>query len=1276
MNELHLQDKFLIPFFCDDLKYKEVKANTVTNSLIIEEDLEAFISETPLNRKAYESLVKKYRSNKAQLLKDLIALIHERIGSSRNMALFINANKSITLQGVKLHLFYPSDSVIHGNDLFDENIFSVVQELPYKFKFQGEKIFSFRPDIVLFVNGIYLGYSELKSNYTSQSANKNGRGKVIKDYFEAVKAYHQYIDSNNMLSENEKLTQRKDFLKIFEKAIHITTTDIGETYVIRTIADYFDEILMTCREGKFDREEVEKKAHGVFKLYPLMKPEADKKNKLKELFNALYSKFMIEKEILYYNFIERDVHVKKGIKEVKNEQGFLISPRPKQKFGTDKIMAKIDEFLDHEQDPEYFEKLLAKQLVGVSESKKAELLQKRRSYSNNKNVYSLLMQYAAGFGKSNIIGWSALQLKDLRRPDANGNVDYVYDKVMIVVDRLQLRSQIDSLMLNMNIDKRMVVEATNKKTFQQALASDSRIVIVNLQKFGAVKEMMDASVLEKLAKMRIVFLIDEIHRSNSGDQHEEMVSIFDELQSPFDRDLYADKANKKNLIVGFTATPDDHTLARFGEFSDYAESEKLWRPFDSFTMKEAIEDGFILNPLKNIVPVASKMLFDLPTNPLEGFTEKEFKDAQKKQVYENRGRIDAISKYVADLLVKDVYRQIRGTGKAMLAVYSIKAAIAYKEAVNKYFKELVQQPKYEKYAEAPIHIVYSSNQDEQSATGLNEGLSEEKVLESFALKKNGLIIVVAKLQTGFDEKKLHTLFLDKEIRGISAIQTISRVNRTAKHKNDCKIVDFSYNNVNVQNIKDAFEHFSDVVVSDFDPFGDKKVLNILLSELYKSDSYDKFYNIFMGIYKDPIKREQPESYLDFENSLSKYIEANPQRTADTKAKAAQYFTILNRIEFVIALEAKYSDPSFLFFWRKFNTLYNMLHRSEDIKDPIEVYFDNQIGMVEIVAEETKNKKKKPTEVATGTSPNTSGQYDIIAIIAARNEQEEKIGSLILEFESKITDLFEYVKGSTEGERLVVKIKSHVSEDEIYDDFAKIYRRYRALYRSKVGDYFFKETEDLVDKLCDDFEATIKENFGITKPLIIGERKFYKHSQFTYLENATELATATFKTEMPFEKNSDGLLLTGKYQELSEIGIVSPDILNSSFFALELLEQASNDLFLPLYDGKRSGVVWTIKQVREGSVLSEIVAFIVEVHGDESIKPFSENVIYDIGKLAVGGLITKVIERVRTNLKNNQEPKTKELKDRIEPVFLPEATTVIDFRLNEKAKAKWGANLDS
>jgi len=1078
MSELHLQDKFLIPFFKRELGYQEVKANTIApNTLIIEEDLQAFIATTTLNAKPYKTLLRKYSGDAPALLADLIALIQERIASSRNMALFINANKSVTLQGVKLHLFYTDDSVIHGSDLFTQNIFSVVQELPYKYRYNNKKVFSFRPDITLFVNGLYLGYSELKSNLTNQTAKKNGRGKVIKDYFTAVSAYHTTFDQHPTLTDKEKDHYRKDLLKIFEKAIHITATDIAETYVIRTISSFFDEILATCRDGKYDDKEYKKNAKAIFKPYPLLNPTADKKDKLKELFTAHYGKSFIEKEILYYNFIERETVVTKGKsgskKELKGDRGRFIAPRPKQKFGTDKILAKIDEFLEHESEDDYFIHQLERQLAHISADKRAELIAKRQAYANNKNVYSLLLQYAAGFGKSNIIGWSALQLKDLRR-----NSEYVYDKIMIVVDRLQLRSQIDSKMMNMNIDNKLFVEARNKKTFQDALSSDARLVIVNLQKFGSVREMLDADTLAKLADLRIVFLIDEIHRSNSGQQHEEMVNIFDELQTPFDQDTYTQaripSKRTKNLIVGFTATPDDHTLARFGEFSGYAESEKLWVPFDSYTMNEAIRDEFILNPLENLIPFASKMLFDLPKNKLEGFEEPNYKDADKKQIYQESERIEAIAAQVAGLLVKDVYRQIRGTGKAMLAVHSIKSAILYKQAVTTHFNALVSQPKYEKYAGAPIHIVYSSSQDEQSASGLNDGMSEEKVLENFALSKNGLIIVVAKLQTGFDERRLHTLFLDKEIRGIAAIQAISRVNRKAsRHKNDCKIVDFSYNNVNIQNLANAFEHFSDVVVSDFDPFSDQRVLDVQFSALKRSDVYNEFFETFCVIFTNDSKRSDPESYLDLKSSLEKYIRVNPTRTDETKARAAQYFTILNRIEYVITLEAKYSEESLLEFFRLFNSIYNRLHRNTDLKDPIEVYFDSQIGIIEVETQDPEPKKKRETKVAEASGTYSVHQFDVLAVLEARNEHEDLKGELIRDFKSKIDDFFQYIRDLDEGKRLIIKIKSNVSEAEIYDDFARIYRRYKILNRKKVGTYFFKEMEDLINKLCDDFEDTVR-----------------------------------------------------------------------------------------------------------------------------------------------------------------------------------------------------------
>jgi type I restriction enzyme R subunit len=164
MNELHLQDKFLVPFFTDKvngLGYKEVKANTITNNLIIENDLKVFISTTELNKANYQKLLRKYKSDEDKLLSEFIEELRSRIKDYRNMALFFNTNKSITFKGLKFYLFYVSESETYGNELFDQNIFSVVQELPYKYVYNNKQIFSFRPDITIFLNGIFLSYSEL-----------------------------------------------------------------------------------------------------------------------------------------------------------------------------------------------------------------------------------------------------------------------------------------------------------------------------------------------------------------------------------------------------------------------------------------------------------------------------------------------------------------------------------------------------------------------------------------------------------------------------------------------------------------------------------------------------------------------------------------------------------------------------------------------------------------------------------------------------------------------------------------------------------------------------------------------------------------------------------------------------------------------------------------------------------------------------------------------------------------------------------------------------------
>lgn len=1091
MNELDLQEKYLIQFLCqrsDGLGYHEVKANTVSAQFFVVEDLTHFIRETTLNRDNYRKLLSKFASEKA-LLSAFMTFLNGRIAESANMAVFFNNNRSVTFEGIKLHLFYPSGSETYEDKLFDENQFAVVQELPYTQKHEGNVRFSFRPDLTFFLNGIYLGYSELKSHYSNQNARDHGRRKVARDYGQAVQAYLELAHGNDMAQ-----SLRRDFLKVFEKAIHITATDVQDTYVTRSLSAQFDELRATLATRTYDLDTYQKRVLADFKPYPLHRPDTTRTERFEEVFRALYDKRMIEKEILYYNFIERELVKPEGSdqKEYKHSDGRLIGPRPKQKFGADKVLSRIDELLVHEAEPDYLLNKLRQELRsrGVGEARITELVARRDKFQNNKNVYSLLLQYAAGFGKSNIIGWTALQLKDLRR-----NRQYVYDKVMLVVDRLQLRDQLDTKMHNMNIQKSLFVEADSRATFLAALQDEKRIVVVNLQKFGRVADALTPDVVAQLAKLRVAFLIDEIHRSNTGDMHEEMMNLFDELQNVFDVNAtHQQQRTKKNLIIGFTATPSDHTLARFGEFAHYAENQPIWVPFDSYTMREAIEDGFILNPLKGLVPVSAKMFFELPDDPLEGFEGDTGYAAEaipdntdtgvgmdgrkyairKKRIYENEARIEAIARFVVERLVTTVYHSIRGTGKAMLAVSSIKAAIRYKQLIDKFFAEIVRQKKYERFKDAPIYIVYSSGGQDHPASGsLNSGLSEETVLQNFAIKKNGLIIVVDKLQTGFDEPKLQTLFLDKEIQGINAIQTISRVNRTMKHKNDCKIVDFSYKNVNIRNIQSAFAHFSNVVVSDFDPLGNEEKLSIHYNELRQHDLFVTHFSDFVR-YETGVK--DITIILNLENSIGDYLRQQPKEAAELKSRINQYFRILNLIETVIVVEAKYSDGHFLAFWHRFSNEYNNLNPRAELVDDVDIYFDNKIGIIAPKEYEEKL-KRKPSIVGDpigGYGTGNQYKFNILSVIEKRNQEEEAIEELIRDFEVKIEQFFAYVRADDAGRRVIAKMRDNglaFDVEEIYDDFGKLYRKFIRRHK-ELGEFFIRETQDLVNQLCDEFERTL------------------------------------------------------------------------------------------------------------------------------------------------------------------------------------------------------------
>ena len=1066
--ELDLQREYIMKFFCDKtegLGYREVKASAV-KELFIPSDLQEFLSKA--NPEVWKRLLKYFPSEK-DLTEAIISELWVKLMSSSNVAIFFKDNKTFTFREEKLTLFQVSITARRDDTDFKQNIFSVVEEMGYTCYIPEtkEKLYGFRPDLTFFVNGIYIGYAELKSNFNHQLARINGRGKVMGDYLQAVKAYAQIAERNDASQRLRKAT-----LHVFEKAIHLVATDVFDTYVLRGVAQLTGEFRAGFYDGRLTFADCQDKLKRVFKPYPVSSEQLTPQQKFEEVMRALYDKKMIEREILYYNFMKYEYKMENGQKVYKDKSGTLISPRPKQKYGTDKILRRVSEYLEHEAEPDYFENQLRQQLIqaGATKEQVERTIQERRAYCNNKYVFSLLMQYAPGFGKSNIIGWTALLLKDLRH-----NGQWAYDKIIIVVDRLQLRDQMETMMRNMNIDKAMYVEAKDADGFVNALAPDAaeRIVVVNIQKFYTVKEALERAETQ-LKGMRVAFLIDEIHRSNTDDVHEEMRSLFDDLQDVLDGQQRT--GGRKNLVVGFTATPSKRVLARFGEFGGSLNTTQIWKPFDCYSMTEAIQDGYILDPTQHIIPIALKMHFYVEEQGQQREVTEDDADAtfRKSAVYEDEERMKEVARQVVHYLLSSVYARINRTGKAMLAVSSIKMAIKYAMVIRRLMAEECRKEAFSRYKDAPIAVVYSDNQEYESCSSMNGNLSEEKVIADFCEKKNGLMIVVDKLQTGFDEKRLHTLFLDKEITGINAVQTISRVNRICKNKTDCQIVDFSFRNVNQRNIKSAFREYCDMAVAEMNPTLLLQETNALRKDLQKEYLYVTHFKDLQAYSKAGVYDHDFEFGLmdAFERwILDQQREDSSRDVLDGAARLYQmvcrYFHLLVLLKGVIDIPKEHKDKVFLDFWNHYNKMYCSLTKNKDLVLVLSDY-DDEVGIIIKVDEEdappasppsTTNPRKRRKRRGTGVQ-------ELVARLNLEQELTEQQIHLIAQEE---VAFFDYLK--RQG-KLMAMIRGNSHErKEIEREFKKQMNMYIRLNNEKTeicrlltgnAEFFFDRFLDAVD----------------------------------------------------------------------------------------------------------------------------------------------------------------------------------------------------------------------
>jgi len=259
---------------------------------------------------------------------------------------------------------------------------------------------------------------------------------------------------------------------------------------------------------------------------------------------------------------------------------------------------------------------------------------------------------------------------------------------------------------------------------------------------------------------------------------------------------------------------------------------------------------------------------------------------------------------------------------------------------------------------------------------------------------------------------------------------------------------------------------------DFDPLSEVKVLDIIYKDLKSSNIYDEHFIYFSKLCGDD--KADPNMYMNLENSFTKYIQANPEKSKELKKKINKYFHILTLIEYIIEFDKKYIDYCFLEFFKRFSNAYNSINKTDEEIDDVEIYFDNQIGIVEIPDDKPIKPNTPPTSGGDVVGGGKGHKYNILDIIEKRNEEEEEIGKLIEDFEQKIDLFFKYVREHKDFSTLKAKMKSvQFGEDEIYSDFRKIYNSFVRRKKKEVGEFFVKETKDIVDKLCDDFEESIR-----------------------------------------------------------------------------------------------------------------------------------------------------------------------------------------------------------
>lgn len=420
---------------------------------------------------------------------------------------------------------------------------------------------------------------------------------------------------------------------------------------------------------------------------------------------------------------------------------------------------------------------------------------------------SYLVEHSAGSGKSNSIAWCAYQLSTM----FDGDDQPMFDSVVIVTDRTVLDRQLQETISGLDHQKGQITvidDRCTSKDLRDALNSGAKLIVSTLQKYSMIYEEVHS------AGKKFCVIVDEAHSSQTGshaihlkealadtaealkefaDYEEQWEDESDEVRDGMLRQMAAQGKHDNITFLAFTATPKRQTLELFGvEMPD-----GRFVPYHVYSMRQAIEEGFILNPLAHYVTYDEALQIaksvpdnpDVPTSP----TLKLLRKYTELHPY----AIGQKAKIIVETYREITSKKIGGRGKMMVVTSSRLAAVRYYHAIKRYLDA-------QGYSNVEVLVAFSGSlQDpadgadgpEYTEPGLNVGHDGRHVKETQTKKEfhnwGAVLVVAEKYQTGFDEPYLHTLVIDKRLRDVKAVQTICRIDRTCKDKIDTLVVDFS-----------------------------------------------------------------------------------------------------------------------------------------------------------------------------------------------------------------------------------------------------------------------------------------------------------------------------------------------------------------------------------------------------------------------------------------------------------------------------------------------------